>query len=111
YADKPAYDELTHDCFWNYLRLYVPAESTLFDATRHTYDSGLFTFSEGWSGSPAAQSDLDDLALFQNFFVLKPGETIASVYRYNLRQVTRPEDGATVYELRLLRQAGAAPRQ
>lgn len=110
YADKPAYEDLTHDCFWNYLRLYVPAESTLLDATRHPYDASLFTFSEGWTGEPVSQSDLDGLSLFQNFFILKPGETIQSVYRYNVGPVTRQEDGANVYELRLFRQAGPAPR-
>src|SRR5690606_1060453 len=98
------------DCFWNYLRLYVPAESTLLDATRHPYDASLFTFSEGWTGEPVSQSDLDGLSLFQNFFILKPGETIQSVYRYNVGPVTRQEDGANVYELRLFRQAGPAPR-
>lgn len=110
YANKPAYEELTRDCFWNYLRLYVPAGSTLLEATRHPYDPSLFTFSEGWSGDEVAQSDLDGLALFQNFFILRPGESIQTVYRYHLLQVTRPEDGASVYELHLFRQAGAAPR-
>src|SRR5690606_9259238 len=52
----------------------------------------------------------DGLSLFQNFFILKPGETIQSVYRYNVGPVTRQEDGANVYELRLFRQAGPAPR-
>lgn len=111
YADKPAYEELTRDCFWNYLRLYVPAGSTLLDATSHPYDASLFTFSDGWAGDFEAPSNLDGLALFHNFFVLKPGETVQSVYRYNVLQVTRQEDGATIYELRLFRQAGAARRQ
>ncbi len=111
YAEKPAYEELTHDCFWNYLRLYVPAGSTLFDTTYHTYDSSLFTFSEGWTVGPRARSDLDGLTLFHNIFILKPGETIQSVYRYDLGQVVRQDDGANVYELRLFRQAGSAPRQ
>jgi hypothetical protein len=110
YGDKPAYEELTYDCFWNYLRLYAPEGSTLHEATHHVYDASLFEFSEGWHGDPDPESDLPGLALFHNFFILEPGESVQSVYRYATPQVTREEDGATVYELRLFRQPGIAAR-
>jgi hypothetical protein len=110
YSSLPSYQELAVDCFWNYARLYVPAGSELLQATRHPYDPALFTLSEGWSAGPEATSDLDGLALFHNFFILAPGETVDSVYRYSLPEVTRSENGHQVYELRLVRQAGAAPR-
>ncbi|MDT8304696.1 MAG: DUF4012 domain-containing protein [Anaerolineae bacterium] len=110
YAEMPDYEELIHDCFWNYLRLYVPEGSHLQEATRHSYPGDLFTFSEGWSADPQTTSELEGLALFQNFFLLAPGEMIESVYRYTLPQVTRPDGDREVYQLRLLRQPGVPPR-
>lgn len=110
YAELPSYQQLSEDCFWNYLRLYVPAGSELLQSTRHPYDPALFTLSEGWTAGAEAASDLEGLALWHNFFVLQPGQEVASVYRYSLPQVTRTENGQQLYELRLLRQAGGAPR-
>jgi hypothetical protein len=110
YSSIPDYAELAEDCFWNYLRLYVPAGSELQQATRHPYDASAFRLSEGWSAGPQAPSEFEGVALFHNFFLLPPRNTVKSVYRYVLPQVVRPDEGRQVYELWMIRQAGAAPR-
>jgi hypothetical protein len=110
YSAIPAYAELAEDCFWNYLRLYVPAGSELQQATRHPYDASVFRLSEGWSAGPQAPSELEGVTLFHNFFLLPPRNTVKSVYHYLLPQVVQPDEGRQAYELRMIRQAGAAPR-
>jgi hypothetical protein len=108
YIDAPAYEEIARDCFWNYLRLYVPEGSELQNSTYHPYPADVFQFSEGWSGQPQVGSENEGLTLFQNFFLLEPTASLDSLYRYTLPQVTRPENGTTVYELAVLQQAGVS---
>jgi len=111
YHVKLTYADLMHDCFWNYVRVYAPAESKLLEGSDHQTPSSAFGFSGGWSGGPAlAQDDLSSFAVFANFLLLAPGDRLEARFRYELPAVTAPASEGQMYRLKLVRQPGVAPR-
>lgn len=111
YTSKLTYADLMHDCFWNYVRLYAPAGSTLLEGSDHQWPASAFDFSEGWSGGATmVEDDLTRYAVFGNFFLLAPGDALEARFRYQLPEVATPVDEGRMYRLRLVRQAGVAPR-
>ncbi|MCA9969692.1 MAG: DUF4012 domain-containing protein [Anaerolineales bacterium] len=98
-------------CYWNYLRIYTPAGSSLQDATRHVLPGD--TLFLGETIDRPAQTLTDDptgLTVFANQFLLPWAQTLTSQYRYALPPVTQPgADGAQVYRLTVYKQAGTAP--
>lgn len=111
YREKLTYADLMQDCFWNYVRLYAPEGSTLLEGSEHRAPAIAFDFSEGWSGGAAeAEDDLSSFAVFANFLLLAPGDTLDARFRYELPNVTTPVAEGQMYRLKLVRQAGVAPR-
>ncbi len=85
----PDYETLTHGCYWDYVRVYVPAESELLAATGG--DEPVEVFSE--SGQ----------TVFATSLALRPGERRELHFRYAL-----PPDtiGGETYTLFIRKQAG-----
>lgn len=112
FSTTPNYAALTRDCFWNYLRLYVPEGSILLAGSEHPAPASAFSYSEGWPGGAVVRDDEPGKqTVFANFFLLPPGQTLTSVYHYQLPQVVAEEGEDRVYRLNLPRQAGANPRR
>lgn len=112
FSREQDYAGLARDCFWNYLRLYLPPGSTLLEGSEHPTPASAFAYSEGWEGGPTIHKDEPfPYTVLANFFLLPPGETVTSVYHYRLPQVIQQDENNMVYHLSLLRQAGAKPRQ
>lgn len=111
YDQKLTYADLMHDCFWNYVRLYTPAGSTLLDGSNHETPESAFGFSEGWSGGAAtAEDDLSSFAVFANFNLLASGDRLETQFRYELPTVVTPVEEGEMYRLKLIRQPGVPPR-
>ena len=112
YGVKLTYDDLMQDCFWNYLRVYAPAGSRLIEGSDHHTPASAFAFSEGWSGGPAvAEDDLSTLAVFANFLLLAPGDSLEARFLYELPNVVTVGAEDQTYRLKLLRQPGVTPRE
>lgn len=109
--ERLTYADLMHVCFWNYVRLYAPAGSTLLEGSDHQTPASAFGFSEGWTGGAAtAEDDLASFSVFANFFLLAPGERLETRFRYELPTVVTPVAEGEMYRLKLIRQPGVAPR-
>ena len=106
YHEAMQYESLMQRCFWNYLRVYVPPGSSLQEASRHEITEDLFAMSQGWQGRSTIVNEDGGHAAIENFFLLRPGETLRSSYRYALPQVVTEQNNAREYELHLYKQSG-----
>jgi len=87
------YQDLVERCFFNYVRLYVPAGSTLLETDGFQPDSTRSSRGE-------AQT-----MVFAGYFVLVPGEALQVRFRYQLPAALTRER----YQLLVQRQAGSGP--
>ncbi len=105
------YEELVDRCYWNFLRIYTPAGSTLLEASRHPAPASAFINERAWSGEAYLLDDPSGLATFANFLLLAQGETAVVHTRYQLpATVVQEVDGTQVYRLTLYKQAGLPPQ-
>ncbi|MGC8780034.1 MAG: DUF4012 domain-containing protein [Anaerolineae bacterium] len=86
YGDS--YQALAERCYWDYLRVYAPADSALIAA-------------DGWNGSKTERGE-GGATVFSGDFVLRPGAQTTIVLRYRLP----PAVAATKYTLTVRKQAG-----
>jgi hypothetical protein len=87
------YADLIARCYFNYLRVYAPAGSTLVDATGVELEQ---------VGSRRGEAGTQE---FSTYFVVAPGAQRTVTLSYRLPAAVAPED----YRLLVLRQAGTAP--
>ena len=78
------YLAIADQCYWNYLRAYAPAGSTLIDSSQHVVP-GQTLYSETTFGTapPKRLGDVPWLTVFANFMRLFHGETV-SFFTYEL---------------------------
>lgn len=85
------YDDMINRCYFNYIRLYVPAENQ-------------FVALEGVQpDSVTKQRGEQNLRIYAGYFMLKPGETKTITFRYQLPARLQPDN----YALLIQRQAGS----
>ena len=87
------YDAMIERCYFDYVRLFVPAGSTLEDIAGVEDDS---------IGSQRGEKGTQ---VFSGYFKLEPGESKTVTFTYRLPATLAPED----YALRLQRQSGTGP--
>jgi hypothetical protein len=110
YTENTQYLDLAEKCYWNYLRVYVPAGSHLKYGTEHNIPAESMR-----SGQPvySATGTLNEQAGFitwDNFLLVPYGESVSTSYEYLLPQITTiDENGAKQYQLTVRKQAGAKP--
>ena len=106
YEPNPRYEQLISGCFWNYLRVYVPAGTDLVEGTEHSIPPDSVFFGQGWRGGAQVIGEPGDLTELENFFVLRPSDSLDSVYRYRLPQVVTEQEEVKKYQLSIFKQAG-----
>jgi hypothetical protein len=108
YNAEIQYADLLHDCYWNYLRVYVPSGSQLLAGSRHPLDPAYLLSGRQWDGETRfAASPPTGLALLENFILVPPGEELVFSVRYQLPSaVVVDSGGRQVYHLRVNKQAG-----
>ncbi|MCE7979631.1 MAG: DUF4012 domain-containing protein [Caldilinea sp. CFX5] len=90
---EDSYEEMMMRCYYDYVRLFVPAGSELLGS------SGLL------DGTVSSQRGEGGAQLFSGYFILAPGATNTVILQYRLPPAIKP-DG---YTLTVRRQAGAGP--
>ncbi|MFN8490133.1 MAG: DUF4012 domain-containing protein [Caldilineaceae bacterium] len=87
------YDDMIKRCYFNYVRLYIPAEHQFVGVAGVQPDS------------VTKQRGEQNLRVYAGYFMLKPGETKTITFRYQLPARLQPNH----YALLIQRQAGSGP--
>lgn len=88
------YEDMMNRCYFNYLRVFVPAGATLYESTGFE------------PGTEAVGPVSGGVQSWEGYFVLPPGATQQVRFVYDLPQTVN-QDGR--YTLRIQKQAGAQP--
>ncbi len=108
YRDGAQYQDLTDKCYWNYLRVYVPENSTLISGPQHIVPGDTWFGGYEWDQPTELLSEIPGFTTFANFMLLPKASQLTSHYEYELPSTITQEDGQYQrYELRLYKQAGA----
>ncbi|HRQ37717.1 MAG TPA: DUF4012 domain-containing protein [Chloroflexota bacterium] len=112
YGNAPAYKELADECYWNYLRVYVPGGSTLTNSSSHEVPlETLAVAHQGWHGPAQTLNEFADWSTFANFILVPQQETVAVSLAYVLPEVVKVDGREqSSYQLTLRPQAGARPQ-
>jgi hypothetical protein len=106
YTEGITYAAMMHRCYYDYLRLYVPAGSALQTATPHPTPGEYLLRGEPTDGQAVTLSDEAGRAVFAQFFVVEYGQTLMTRFEYDLPRVVQSKDGRQTYTLLIQKQAG-----
>lgn len=106
YSNAEAYLAVADQCYWNYLRLYVPGGAQLTQATRHFIPGNTLLSGQDWQGQATAAAEFAGLTTFANFMLLNKGGTADSSYSYAVPNVVQTVNGQQQYRLDVWKQAG-----
>jgi hypothetical protein len=108
YSSVTQYEDLIADCYWNYLRVLVPAGSQLSDASNHPVPAEQLLVDHSWNGNARLFDEPDSgYSYFDNFLLLPAGQTTLVTFRYLLPGVVTSEPGGvTHYHLAVDKQSG-----
>jgi outer membrane protein assembly factor BamE (lipoprotein component of BamABCDE complex) len=98
------YDSMMNRCYWDYLRVYAPAGSTLITATLQA--PAPLVAKRFSDGLPTAGQEAGH-AVFSSFFALRGGARQVTRFEYTLPQVVTAENGVRLYSLYAQRQSGS----
>ncbi len=104
------YNAMVNDCYWNYLRVYTPGESSLISATSHPIAAESLISNRPWDGELTTSSNTGDLfTSFETFLKIYPGEVVSTKIEYSLPQgaFEKTEEGFK-YSLLVQKQAGTS---
>jgi hypothetical protein len=105
------YADMLQRCYWDYVRVYVPAGSELLAGPDLALPSGSLLARIGGAGLPETIQtilDADGWSVWASFFDLSPMEDRELIWEYRLPPavVQRAADGSYQYRLRMQKQAG-----
>ncbi|WP_420627941.1 DUF4012 domain-containing protein [Candidatus Leptofilum sp.] len=107
YDNAPTYQEIADRCYFNFLRVYSPPRATLHDATHHSIPAGILLGDAAWEQPANAIQEFANFMTFSNFMMVPRGESLTTQFAYDLPStVLQQQDGRTVYQLWLHKQAG-----
>jgi hypothetical protein len=109
YTLSISYDALIESCYYDYVRLLVPPEAQLHEATLHPVPAGYLVVGRTFEGQVSVEDELGK-TVFATLFVLERGRSVDVAFSYHLPSVAdwSPEDGH--YTLTVQKQPGAIPR-
>ncbi len=103
------YVQMTRRCYWGHLRLFVPSEAELVEASLSPIDAGSIVSHNAWDGVAKVRSELG-YTVFEQALLLPTAAQRELRFRYLLPPtiVRRMEDGTYEYRLTVRKQAGLA---
>lgn len=113
YDPETQYESLTSDCYWNYLRVYVPPGSELTWSSQHPVPATQLMSGLDWPGvSKTAQTIDGALTYFDNFILLATGQEATVSFQYTLPNTVLKDNGRQVnYSLQVRKQAGTSAEE
>ena len=99
-------------CYWNYMRIYVPAGTTILDANPQTIPNEWMILGRGQPGTiDVLKEAWDGLQAFGTLMVVPGESTLSLAFSYGLPQQILQEDkadGQYVYKLTIEKQPGTS---
>jgi hypothetical protein len=106
YIGDLTYEALIHRCYYDYLRVYVPAGSVLRAATPHPTSGEYLIRGEPDDGQAVTLSDEAGKTVFAQFFVVEYGQTLVTRFEYDPPPVARLSEQQWHYSLLIQKQPG-----
>ncbi|NKQ36059.1 MAG: DUF4012 domain-containing protein [Chloroflexi bacterium] len=107
YAAAQEYLEIADQCYFNYLRVYVPDGSQLLDSTRQTLTGEELITGKVWDNTAQTVQEFNGFTTFTNFIIVPRGQSRDYELTYRLpADVVQSNDTHYSYQLILLKQAG-----
>ncbi len=108
FEEAAEYLAIADQCYWNYVRVYAPAGSTLQDASRHTVPGNTLYSETTWDSPGLMVDDLPWLSTFANFLLVPRNEEVTATFAYQLPAgvLTLLESGDLSYQLDIRKQPG-----
>lgn len=107
YKIAQEYLEIADQCYFNYLRVYVPENSQLLDSTRETLTGEELITGKVWDETAQMVQEFAGFTTFTNFLVVPRGQSRDYDLIYRLpANVVLTNDGVKTYRLILAKQAG-----
>lgn len=107
YRTGGQYLELAENCYWNYLRVYVPEGSQLLSGTEHFTPGDFMREGEPITSVSDVLLEQAGLTTWDNFLLVPYGQSVSTNYQYLLPQITTLADNnANQYQLTMRKQAG-----
>ena len=102
------YSALVNDCYWNYLRVYVPGGSWLTSASSHAIDGELLLSKESSDGVFITTTEINNpFTTFENLLKIIPGEKFTTTLDYVLPPgILETTKNGFKYSLLVQKQAG-----
>ncbi|MGD2104749.1 MAG: DUF4012 domain-containing protein [Anaerolineae bacterium] len=105
------YAGMTKRCYYDYLRICVPAQSELRGATPHPIRADILLSGQRQSGRVSVSSTDTGKTVFATFFVLQPESRVSTTFTYALPPgILERVDGAWRYRLTVQKQSGTDKR-
>lgn len=110
YEEGGGYLALADKCYWNYLRVYVPAGSELTSGTEHRVPGASWFSGIDLTSTTEVYDELPGYTTFANYMLVEKGQQVTSNYAYTLpADVIQTDNGRSRYELVVFNQAGTGP--
>ncbi len=108
----PVYEQMMARCYWDYLRVYIPAGSRLLDATRIPIPGEALWSGETEPGGVTVRpADEGSLLSLETLLLLPPGAVQTRSFTWELpADVLTWREGEGVYSLRVQKQPGTVGR-
>lgn len=111
YTNDIIYSDLINDCYWNYVRVYVPLGSELTGSSLTPVPAEYLMSGQPWEGAARiADESSEKFQVFDNFFLIDLGEQVAGEISYTLPMaIIQSSADEKVYRLEVAKQAGISP--
>jgi hypothetical protein len=107
YDANITYQTLINQCFWDYVRVYVPLNSQLLTISQHDVPAETVISPHARTFHAGSIEEMDNATTFANFLMLSRSQTVHSHYSYQLPAGTvRANDSQQQYRLWIQKQAG-----
>ena len=106
YVGNLTYEMMMHRCYYDYVRVYVPAGSVLRAATAHPTPGRYLLRKEPDDGRAVTLDGEAGKAILAQFFVVEYGQALTTRLVYDLPRVARLSEGQWHYTLLIQKQPG-----
>lgn len=109
YAEGITYETLIDQCYWNFVRIYVPAGANPSELAQHPLPPETAAVGTGWGSKGSTIGDDGNGGdVITSQFVLPRGQTLTSNYSYKLPRIVSGDD-VRRYRLDLGKPSGLEP--